>query len=606
MNQSDDFLFQHSKLGIAYIGLDGRCLKINDTMCNMLGYSQEEVQHIDYQNLIHPDDLKEGTVEFLQLLEGTVEQFTTDKRFIHKKGNIVWLNKTLSMIRSKTNEPQLLIAQVQNITDRKRAEEALTEAEANSHKVFEQALVGIYLHQEGKLKYINPYLADMFGYTREEFLQLKGKDLLVDEDYVKVAEQARRSLTENNETLMFAVRGRKKNQSIIHLEGHCSLTTYKGKTSIQGTVYDVTYKKQTEDLLRENANSFQRMLEYLPEPIVVHREGIIFYANKTAVQLVKAKFDAGIELIGKSIFDLLNQDDYVEINDKIQQLMHTNEASEFKERIIRCSNGELHHAEISSIRIDDANGKPVILSVFRNITERKQAEEMLIRSEKLSAIGQLAAGVAHEIRNPLTSLMGFTKVLKAKSTNQESLYFDIMQQELERINLIVNEFMTLAKPNLHEFNNGNLVDIFSSVISVLETQAIMTNVNIRKNYTDKMPCIYCDENQLKQVFLNIIKNAIEAMPEGGDIIITIREVKSAKLHIQIEDQGIGIPHTIIERIGETFFTTKEKGTGLGLMISKRIIEDHQGSFQISSDGKKGTIVDIYLPNFSQLTVSDFI
>jgi signal transduction histidine kinase len=318
--------------------------------------------------------------------------------------------------------------------------------------------------------------------------------------------------------------------------------------------------------------------------------------------LVKAKLDPHAELIGKSIFDLLNQDDHVEIKAKIQQLMYTNEASEFKERSIRCSNGELIQAEISSIRIDNANDKPVILSVLRDITERKQAEEILSRSEKLSVIGELAAGVAHEIRNPLTSLMGFTKVLKSKATDQDSLYLDIMQQELERINLIVNEFMTLAKPNIHEFNNGNLVEVFQSVISILETQAIMTNVNIIKNYTDEVPPIYCDENQLKQVFLNIIKNSIEAMPEGGDVSITIREIKSGKVHIQIKDEGVGIPHIAVNKIGESFFTTKEKSTGLGLMISKRIIQAHQGCFHISSDGKKGTTVDVYLPNSSQLTL----
>lgn len=349
---------------------------------------------------------------------------------------------------------------------------------------------------------------------------------------------------------------------------------------------------------------YQKFLKFLPEPIIVHSEGTILYVNKVAVQLVKAKDDA--ELVGKSIFNFLHPGNHAESKEITQQLMQEDEASDFKQRLIYCMTRELIEIEVSSIRIDSYDkGKPVILSLLRDITERKKAEALLVQSEKLSIIGQLAAGVAHEIRNPLTSLMGFTKVLKAKSTDQDTFHFDIMQQELERINLIVNDFMTLAKPSSHEFKNGNIVEIFKNVISILETQAIMTNVNIKKNYMDEVPLIYCNENELKQVFLNIIKNAIEAMPYGGDVTITINEAtKSGKLHIEIKDQGIGIQPDAIKKIGKPFFTTKEKGTGLGLIVTQRIIELHQGSFHISSNGINGTTVDVYLPNLSQLTISD--
>jgi diguanylate cyclase (GGDEF)-like protein/PAS domain S-box-containing protein len=479
-NHSDNFLFQHSKLGIAFNGIDGRYFKINDTLCDLFGYSHEELLHSNFQKLIHPDDLKDSADEFVHLLEGNTEQFTSEVRYIHKMGNIISTSRTVSMVRDETNEPLFSIVQIQDITERN--------------------------------------------------------------------------------------------------------------------------KKKAEELRLEKSERYKRLLKYLPEPILIHREGIILYANIAAVKLVKAKNHA--ELIQKSIFDFLHSDNHEEATKIIQQVMQDNEASDFVQRSIYCVSGELIETEVSTIRIDSFNDKPVILSVFRDITERKKAEELFIQSEKLSVIGQLAAGVAHEIRNPLTSLMGFTKVLKSKSTDKETLYFDIMQQELERINLIVNEFMTLAKPNIHEFNNGSLVEVFQSVISILETQAIMTNVNIKKDYSDDVPIIYCDENQLKQVFLNIIKNAIEAMPDGGDVTITIREVKSGKLHIQIIDQGVGIPHTLIEKIGQPFFTTKQNGTGLGLTITQRIIEAHHGTFHISSNEKKGTTVDVYFPNYSQLTISD--
>jgi PAS domain S-box-containing protein len=603
MNHSNDALFHLTMLGVAFIALDGHCLKINDTMYEIFGYNHEEISHNDFLSLILPDNPKESMNEFVQLLEGKTNHFTSKKRYIHKMGNTLWVSRKISIVRTKTNEPQHFIVQIQDITEHKRAEIDLAESEAFSRNLLDQALVGICLTQETKIVHINLYLARLFGYPKNEFLQLEGIDLIVKEDYIELAERARKTLVKNNDTLKFNIRGIKKNQNIIYLEGNCKVITYKGKHAVLSTVYDMTYKKQTEELLIEKENRYQKLLKFLPEPIIVHGDGIILYANTAAVHLVKAKVKA--ELIGKSIFKFLHKDYHSKSKEIIQRIMIDGKASEFEQRSIYCVTGELIETEVSSIRIDN-DEQPVILSVLRNITERKKAEEKFIQSEKLSAIGQLAAGVAHEIRNPLTSLKGFTQLLKSKFTDQEIFYFDIMQQELDRINQIVNDFMTLAKPNLHEFNNGSIVEIFKSVIAILETQAIMTNVNIKKEYTDEVPSIYCDENQLKQVFLNIIKNAIEAMPDGGDVTITIKEeVKPGKLHIQIKDQGIGIPHSLIEKLGEPFFTTKKNGTGLGLMITQRIIAAHGGTFHISSIEKKGTIVDVYLPNISQLTVCDF-
>jgi diguanylate cyclase (GGDEF)-like protein/PAS domain S-box-containing protein len=389
----------------------------------------------------------------------------------------------------------------------------------------------------------------------------------------------------------------KMKESKKEVENLCSTPT-----SVD-TLHAVAYQKQIDGLLLENEKRYKRLLKFLPEPIIIHSEGEILFVNKAAVYLLKAEAEA--ELIGRSIFDFLHPENHVDARRIIQQVMQDSEASKFEKRRICCITGELIETEVSTIRIDRFNDdNPVILSVFRDMMEKKKSEELLIQSDKLSIIGQLAAGVAHEIRNPLTSLMGFTQVLKSKFPGQETSYFDIMQQELDRINLIVNDFMTLAKPNLHEFNNGSIIEILKNVISILETQAIMMNVNIKVKYIGEVPYIYCDENQLKQVFMNIIKNAIEAMPEGGDVTITIKEMKSEKLHIQIKDQGIGIPDTLIERIGQPFFTTKQSGTGLGLMITQRIIEAHQGSIHISSNDQIGTTVDIYLPNISQLTIND--
>ena len=218
----------------------------------------------------------------------------------------------------------------------------------------------------------------------------------------------------------------------------------------------------------------------------------------------------------------------------------------------------------------------------------------MIRSEKLSVVGKLATGVAHEIRNPLTSLKGFTQLLKSKYKDQ-SQYFDIMLVELERINLIVNDFMTLAKPQLTKFSKGYVDEILGSVMTILDTQAILLNINMITNFERPIPSVYCDVNQLKQVFVNLIQNAIESMPQGGEVKINVRKADTQYVCIQIQDNGNGIPPEVINRIGEPFLSTKETGTGLGIMISCRIIEGHHGTINFSSVVNKGTTVEILLP-----------
>ena len=219
----------------------------------------------------------------------------------------------------------------------------------------------------------------------------------------------------------------------------------------------------------------------------------------------------------------------------------------------------------------------------------------MIRSEKLAVVGQLAAGVAHEIRNPLTSLKGFTQLLKTKFGSDPPYYLDVMLEELERINFIVNEFMTFAKPHLTLYNTAPVEKLLQNVLAILEPQLVPSDINVVLKYEANLPLIYCDKNQLKHVFLNLIKNAIEAMQDGGEVLINVKQTHPDHIQIQIIDQGVGIPDDIIRHIADPFFTTKETGTGLGLVVSYRIIEEHKGTIQISSKKNKGTTISITLP-----------
>ena len=220
---------------------------------------------------------------------------------------------------------------------------------------------------------------------------------------------------------------------------------------------------------------------------------------------------------------------------------------------------------------------------------------MLHRQDKLAAVGQLAAGVAHEIRNPLTSMKGYAEFLTLDEKDPERLEFmNIILDEIERVNMIVEDFMVLAKPKAVELEEKNVVPVIKDVVSLLEFEARKKKVRLSFDCIHEIIQIECDENRLKQVFLNFIKNGIEAMPNGGELHVkTI--IQDNNVHISIQDTGVGISKEKLKKLGEPFFTTKKNGNGLGLMVSFKIIESHNGKVFVESEPNKGTTFNILLP-----------
>ncbi|MCM3569333.1 ATP-binding protein [Neobacillus mesonae] len=234
-----------------------------------------------------------------------------------------------------------------------------------------------------------------------------------------------------------------------------------------------------------------------------------------------------------------------------------------------------------------------IVMISRDITERKKSEEMLLQSEKLSIVGELAAGVAHEIRNPLTTIKGFVQLYKAE--NSSLAYSDLLLEELERIERITSEMLSLGKPQAVQLVQADLRELLENTIDFLAPQAHMNNIQFTLEYDDSPITITCGKNQLKQVFLNLFKNAMEAMPKGGMIEIQLRKTADDIGTVFIQDHGRGIPEEMLPRLGEPFYSLKEKGTGLGLMICHKIIKQHKGTITYKSKLNEGTLVEINLP-----------
>ncbi|NBD27398.1 ATP-binding protein [Paenibacillus glycinis] len=291
------------------------------------------------------------------------------------------------------------------------------------------------------------------------------------------------------------------------------------------------------------------------------------------------------------------------------KIICTDDADKFKRTIARIFADK--HSHSMEIRFRHKEGhliafdtlcKPVegddgaieyIVMISRDISERKKAEGILLQSEKLAVIGELAAGVAHEIRNPLTTIKGFLQLYKAE--NPSIKYSDLLIDELERIEMITCELLTMAKPQAVMQVRTDVKDLIEHTLEFLTPQTLLHNIEFRRDYAGTAFPMTCVKDQMKQVFLNVLKNAIESMPGGGEIRIGLHRESDHACLISIRDQGCGIPDELIDRLGQPFYSLKEKGTGLGLMISHKIIKQYHGSIAYESKLNEGTLVEIRLP-----------
>ncbi|RBW68794.1 ATP-binding protein [Bacillus taeanensis] len=229
---------------------------------------------------------------------------------------------------------------------------------------------------------------------------------------------------------------------------------------------------------------------------------------------------------------------------------------------------------------------------FINVSEIDQLEKRVHRTEKLALVGELASGAAHEIKNPLAVIQGFIHLMNAELSEKErhKHHTSLILKEIERINKIVHDMLVLAKPSLN-MKEASLDEVIAEIMPLLHMN-YSSNTSIQVNL-DQVT-VYMDVNQMKQVFLNLIINSIQAINEKGEIHIS-SQLEQDKVHIFIEDNGKGVPEEIQANIFEPFVSSKEAGTGLGLTIIKQIVESHEGSIELVSSNNDGTVFKITLP-----------
>jgi two-component system NtrC family sensor kinase len=348
--------------------------------------------------------------------------------------------------------------------------------------------------------------------------------------------------------------------------------------------------KQSEEALR------RQMMQTCMDGIVANDlKGNIFIFNETAANILGYKPE---EVIGKlRVSELYPSGGAHEIKMKIQdQTLGGKGILENYETVVRHKDGTLIPIWLSARIIYDEGREVGVVGHFRDLRERKRLEEEILRSERLSALGRMAAHISHEIKNPLMVVGGFARqVLKGleedPEKNKEKL--QIMVDEVQRLEGFLEEVGSYAKISEPQKRPGDLNALIQETCRRLEPTIQEKDITLSLELDQNLPAVQFDPAHLRQVILNIAKNGIEAMPQGGSLtIVSGREAD--QVFVQISDTGEGIPPEVREKIFQPFFSTKSKGSGLGLAISQKIMEAHQGSITLDNAPPHGTRVTCYL------------
>ncbi|MBM7662647.1 two-component system sporulation sensor kinase A [Bacillus mesophilus] len=573
------------------LDLNGYFVKVNKTGQGLFEYTEEELTQSTYQQLLPEEFLHSVKDYYTRSINGEFLNF--DCAFLTKTGAYIHLNVS-NIPFCVDNQVVGICWTAKDITHFKNQRATYKKNEEIFRLVTEHSLDMILrADANGKVIYISPACEKILGYSADELVTTDFLSLFHEDDQEK-AQGIRIEVLHNKMNGRELFQMKKKDESYVWIEALCKPIIHPDTEEVLEvicTIRDISERKKAENELKSREETYRNLVEHSPDAVIVSRGSQILFINKTGMELLGAT--AKEEIYKRNMFDFVHPD-YLELALKRINIIKAGMATEFKEYMLVRTDGSIVEVEVMGIPTiyENQHAKHLII---RSVEEKKRTQELIINSEKLATAGKLAAGIAHEVRNPLTAIKGFHQLIQSEShSDSNKKYYDIINSEIDRIELILNELLVLSKPQELKFDQVELIKLLEDIKTLIHTEAIMKGIQITTSFDFNRLTLQADQNQLKQVFINILKNSIEAMEKNGEITIEVKEHGSNKTKLLFKDNGCGIPEHLLKRIGEPFFTTKENGTGLGIMISKQIIENHHGDFHIWSD-ENGTIIEIILP-----------
>lgn len=518
------------------------------------------------------------------------EDITTRKRAYNKlRAHQKNLRK---MVKERTNQLGKAKQTIQEeIARHSQTERVLSLAKVAVSKVFQYSpdSISISTLKEGRYIQINDAFTSLTGYKDYEVIGCTVKELGI---WVFPEERAvmLRQIQMHGIITNFEMQLRIKSGRVLICLVSGGTIDIEGETHIICVIKDITERKYMEEKLRFSEERFTKYFNSSPYPMCISTlyEGRFIEVNES---FCIASGYSPDELIGRSVIE-----DGLWLNPEERRLVEAKITSKGSVRDLEISfrtrSGE-HRVALFNAESIDVQGTPCLLSVVMDITEKKQIEVEMLRLDRLNLVGEMAASIGHEIRNPMTTVRGYLQLLKENEKYiPEVESFDLMIEELDRANLIITEFLSLAKNKLVELKPGNINSIINKLLPLLQASALLRDHRIKTELGD-LPDLLLDKKEIRQLILNLVQNGLESMSWSGSVIIGTC-IEKGKIVLTVNDQGHGIERQDLDKLGTPFFTTKENGTGLGLAVCYRIAAHHNAKIEIET-GSTGTTFYIIFP-----------
>jgi PAS domain S-box-containing protein len=616
---------ENAPIGIVTSGLDGTLLNVNPAFCNILGYTAAELIHLSIEGITHPDDWEETRAMFDALVCGVIDNYELEKRYVRRDGAVITVRARAGLVRDAQGKPLMVVGEVEDITQRERTEKMF-------QLVVESAPNAIVMvDSESRIVLVNSQTEKFFGYRRDELLG-KPIEILIPErlrdrhpDYVRGFKSEHRARPMGLGRNLFGLR---KDGSEFPVEVGLSPVDTGQELLILSAIVDVSERVRSDRELQRMRTYLKNIIDSMPSVLVgVDRKGRVTEWNQSAEKATGVPNARAIGQPFSALFpEFESQLDNMREAIRSQTPMRT-------ERLITEKHGELRYVDVMVYPLL-ANGSAGAVIRVDDITSRVRIEQMMVQTEKMMSVGGLAAGMAHEINNPLSGVLQscqniqrrLAPDLEPNRRTAEALGIDLdrvyryldergildfinaIQQSASRASHIVADMLAYSRSTTTDFQPARVEEMLDTVVRLaasdydLKKKYDFKQVEIVRDFDPEFETLICDHTEIEQVLLNLIKNAAQAMSEGGTplphriILRTRREGDYGR--IDVEDNGPGMDERTQRRVFEPFFTTKAAGagTGLGLSVSYFIVTDqHNGTLGVTSKPGEGTSFTVRLP-----------
>ncbi len=595
------------------IGQDNVVKLVNSRMVEITGFSKEELAGRPFLEFIHPEDRSMIADRYARRLRGEDVPRSYPFRLVNRAGNPRWLQVSSAQILWN-NRPATLNF-FTDITESKRSEDKLKESEERYSSLVEKGNDGIIIICGGLLDFANSRMCQMTGFAPDEAL---GKPFIwfVAPEYREfVMNIYKKRISGEQVPARYEIAILSKDGKEIPVEVSASIIQQSAKTMDMAILRDITARKHAEQALRESEEKYRTLVENASDLIyLIGEHDEVLSVNKAGASFLER---GPAEVVGKSIFDLFPAEIAKGYSKNLRKVFMTGEALHVESVMV--AGGKEFFMTISLTPVTDETGRvSSVLSASRDITEQKRSIELVrnlqmdirerdmqleierlkeekARSEKMAIVGQMASMIAHEMRNPLgiiNNSLYYLKMRPEMSDEKIQRHIAAANKAVSSASTIVEDLLDYAKPKTPVLQPVLIDHIIEEALSRLP---VKDNINVIREFAHDMPPVQADIEILQRVFINLIQNAQQAMPNGGMLKLkTI--IREGWQEASVIDNGEGIPGEMQERVFDPLFSTRIKGIGLGLYIAKQIVTQHGGNIRVTSEPGKGSTFTVRLPS----------